>query len=116
MDSQIEPLEDDALSEKEKEEAARYMATMKTTDNVLSYLKSLETMESDLATAVVTEVQPRLYLGNRFSIIALCISLYKMYTLLWLCIKFLVQDFFLPGIFIHEECHKVQENHFGNHF
>ena len=35
---------------------------------------------------------------------------------LWLCIKLLVQDFILPGIFIHEECHKVQENHSCNHF
>ena len=69
MDGLKEPLEDDALSKKEKEEAAIYMVTMKTTDNVLSYLKSLETVESDLATAVVTEVQPRLYLGNRFSLV-----------------------------------------------
>ena len=31
---------------------------------------------------------------------------------LWLCIKFLDQEFFWPGIYIHEECHKVQEKPF----
>ena len=34
----------------------------------------------------------------------------------WLCIKFLNPEILLPGIYIHEECHKVQENHLENIF
>ena len=30
--------------------------------------------------------------------------------------KNLDQEIVLPGIYMHEECHKVQENHFKNHF